>query len=97
MVCCLVLQTGHTEAVRLQYDSSVVNYSELLTVLWDRMDPTTKNRQVCQKKISIELWVYWFDSGLHRETIMARSIGRVSTITLMNKSSLQSAHGTKSS
>lgn len=31
----------------MQYDSSVVTYSELLTVLWDRMDPTTKNRQVC--------------------------------------------------
>ena len=45
--CLLPLeQTGHTEAVTLQYDANVVTYNDLLTVLWDRMDPTTRNRQV---------------------------------------------------
>lgn len=37
--------TGHTEAVQVSFDPSLVSYSELLTVLWDRMDPTTRNRQ----------------------------------------------------
>lgn len=37
--------TDHTEAVRLQFDPSAVTYSELLTVLWDRIDPTTLNQQ----------------------------------------------------
>jgi len=38
-------QTGHTEAVQLLYNPAVVSYKELLTVLFDRMDPTTLNRQ----------------------------------------------------
>jgi len=37
--------TGHTEAVRITYDSSAIKYEDLLTVLWDIIDPTTLNRQ----------------------------------------------------
>uniref|UniRef100_A0A7S2V8A8 peptide-methionine (S)-S-oxide reductase n=2 Tax=Fibrocapsa japonica TaxID=94617 RepID=A0A7S2V8A8_9STRA len=37
--------TGHAEAVQLTFDPSIVSYDELLTVLWDRMDPTQVNRQ----------------------------------------------------
>jgi len=37
--------TGHTEAVQLLYNPAVVSYKELLLVLFDRMDPTTLNRQ----------------------------------------------------
>lgn len=37
--------TGHTEAVKVVFDPEAVSYEELLTVLWDRIDPTTKNRQ----------------------------------------------------
>jgi len=37
--------TGHTEAVQLLFNPAVVTYKELLTVLFDRMNPTTLNRQ----------------------------------------------------
>jgi|ERR1719391_159754 len=37
--------TGHTEAVQMLFNPDVVSYKELLTVLFDRMDPTTLNRQ----------------------------------------------------
>merc|ERR1712098_253330 len=37
--------TGHTEAVQMLFNPAVVSYKELLTVLFDRMDPTTLNRQ----------------------------------------------------
>lgn len=37
--------TGHTEAVQMLFNPKVVNYKELLTVLFDRMDPTSLNRQ----------------------------------------------------
>ena len=36
--------TGHTEAVQMLFNPAVVSYKELLTVLFDRMDPTTLNR-----------------------------------------------------
>ena len=37
--------TGHAEALQIKYDPKVVSYEELLTVYWDRLDPTTRNRQ----------------------------------------------------
>ena len=38
-------RTGHAEAVRVTFDPDVVTYEELLDVLWERHDATTKNRQ----------------------------------------------------
>ncbi|WP_308253371.1 peptide-methionine (S)-S-oxide reductase MsrA [Geminocystis sp. GBBB08] len=39
--------TGHAEAVEIEYDSKLVNYSQLLTVFWHNIDPTVQNRQFC--------------------------------------------------
>ncbi len=38
-------KTGHAEAVRVEYDPSMVSYSELLDLFWRAHDPTTLNRQ----------------------------------------------------
>jgi len=38
-------RTGHAEAVQIVFDPDVVSYEELLAVLWERHDATTKNRQ----------------------------------------------------
>ena len=40
-------QTGHAEAVRIEYDPEKVTYEELLYVFWRNIDPTTPNRQFC--------------------------------------------------
>ncbi len=37
--------TGHAECVQITFQPDVVSYDELLTVFWDRIDPTTKNSQ----------------------------------------------------
>lgn len=37
--------TGHTEAIQVTYDTTAIKYEDLLTVLWDIIDPTTYNRQ----------------------------------------------------
>ncbi|MFC1645980.1 peptide-methionine (S)-S-oxide reductase MsrA [Candidatus Omnitrophota bacterium] len=37
--------TGHAEAVEVEYDSSQVSFEELLEVFWDIHDPTALNRQ----------------------------------------------------
>ena len=38
-------QTGHAEAVQVEFDSKQVSYKELLDIFWDNHDPTQKNRQ----------------------------------------------------
>jgi len=38
-------QTGHVEAVRVEYDPNEVSYEKLLDVFWQRHNPTQLNRQ----------------------------------------------------
>jgi len=39
--------TGHTEAVQVEYDPSKVSYQVLLQTFWLNHDPTVKDRQFC--------------------------------------------------
>jgi hypothetical protein len=39
--------TGHTESIQVTFDPKEVAYETLLDVFFDRVDPTTLNRQVC--------------------------------------------------
>ncbi len=38
-------ESGHAEAVQVEYDPSEVSYDDLLEVFWSVHDPTTLNRQ----------------------------------------------------
>lgn len=38
-------QTGHAEAVEIDYDPDQIAYEDLLKVFWEGHDPTTPNRQ----------------------------------------------------
>ncbi|MGY8992109.1 MAG: peptide-methionine (S)-S-oxide reductase MsrA [Rhodospirillales bacterium] len=38
-------QTGHAEAVEIEYDANRITYTKLLGVFWGLHDPTTKDRQ----------------------------------------------------
>ncbi len=38
-------ETGHAEAIEIQYDPSQITYSKLLDVFWRNIDPTTFNKQ----------------------------------------------------
>ena len=38
-------ETGHAEAVQIQYDPQKITYEALLTIFWNCHNPTTLNRQ----------------------------------------------------
>ncbi|MCZ6804195.1 MAG: peptide-methionine (S)-S-oxide reductase MsrA, partial [Proteobacteria bacterium] len=42
-------RTGHTEAVQIVYDPEQVSYEKLLDVFWHNIDPTTPDRQFCDR------------------------------------------------
>ena len=39
------MNTGHAEAIKIEYDPSVISYDDLLAVFFNTHDPTTINRQ----------------------------------------------------
>ena len=41
--------TGHAEAVQISYDPAQVSYGELLEIFWRNVDPTTPDRQFCDR------------------------------------------------
>jgi peptide-methionine (S)-S-oxide reductase len=41
--------TGHAESVQIVYDPQRVSYSQLLDVFWHNVDPTTPDRQFCDR------------------------------------------------
>lgn len=38
-------ETGHAEAVEIDYDPEKISYNDLLTLFWNNHNPTTLNRQ----------------------------------------------------
>lgn len=54
-------KTGHAEAVEIKYDSNIVNYSQLLTVFWQNIDPTVQNRQFCDVGNQYRSGIFYHD------------------------------------
>jgi len=42
-------KSGHIEAVRIEYETSVINYRQLLDIFWVNIDPTDKDGQFCDR------------------------------------------------
>ena len=55
-------QYGHREAVRIEYDSSIVSYSSLLDIFFRTVDPTDSGGQFCDRGYSYTTAIYALDS-----------------------------------
>ena len=55
--------TGHTEAVQIKYDPAIISYTELLTVFWKNIDPTTSDRQFCDRGSQYRPGVFYHDEA----------------------------------
>jgi peptide-methionine (S)-S-oxide reductase len=59
-------QTGHTEAVRVVFDPSVVSYEQLLRVFWENHDPTQGMRQGNDVGTQYRSGIYAYDEAQRR-------------------------------
>jgi peptide-methionine (S)-S-oxide reductase len=54
--------TGHTEAIQIEYDPEKISYQELLSVFWKNIDPTTANRQFCDHGSQYRSGIFYNDA-----------------------------------
>lgn len=59
-------RTGHTEAIQIAYDPSQVSYQELLEVFWRNIDPTTPDRQFCDRGSQYRAAIFYHDEEQQR-------------------------------
>ena len=58
--------TGHTESVEVVYDPSKISYERLLEVFWRNIDPTTKDRQFCDRGSQYRTAIFSHDAEQQR-------------------------------
>ncbi len=56
-------ETGHYEAVEIQYDPAVISYAELVEYFWRHIDPTDPNGQFCDKGTSYRSAIFYGDEN----------------------------------
>ncbi|MEC9407300.1 MAG: peptide-methionine (S)-S-oxide reductase MsrA [Pseudomonadota bacterium] len=65
-------RTGHTEAVRVDYDPAVVSYEALLEVYWRNVDPTTDQGQFCDKGSQYRPGIYPLNEAQMQAALASR-------------------------
>jgi len=53
--------TGHTEAIQIEYDPTRISYEKLLSVFWKNIDPTTADRQFCDHGSQYRPGIFYHD------------------------------------
>ena len=54
--------TGHTEAVRIVYDPTIIGFDELLAIFWHSIDPTVSDRQFCDVGSQYRSAIFYHDA-----------------------------------
>ncbi|GKS56670.1 peptide methionine sulfoxide reductase MsrA [Nitrospira sp.] len=55
--------TGHAESVEVTFDPAMVSYEKLLDVFWRNVDPTTPDRQFCDRGTQYRPAIFYRNDG----------------------------------
>lgn len=55
--------TGHAEVVQVAYDPAKISYEQLLDVFWKNIDPTTPDRQFCDRGTQYRPAIFFHDES----------------------------------
>ena len=64
--------TGHAEAVEISYDPQKVTYEQLLVAFWRNVDPTTPDRQFCDRGNQYRPAIFYQDEEQKRLALASR-------------------------
>jgi len=65
--------TGHAEAVEVKYDPDKISYEKLLEVFWRNIDPTTEDRQFCDKGTQYRTAIFYHDEEQKRLAVASKA------------------------
>lgn len=68
-------ETGHFEAVEVEYDPKKVSYSELVEYFWKHIDPTDPRGQFCDKGSSYRAGIFYGDDD--EKSIVEKSLANL--------------------
>jgi peptide-methionine (S)-S-oxide reductase len=64
--------TGHAEAVQIIYDPATISYAKLLDAFWHNIDPTTADRQFCDKGAQYRSAIFYHSEAQKRQAEESR-------------------------
>ncbi len=65
--------TGHTEAVKIDFNPEQVSYRELVDHFWRTIDPTVKNRQFCDHGDQYRTGIFYLDEAQHNAVLASKA------------------------
>ena len=81
--------TGHTEVVKVIWDKSIIDISDLLKMFWECHDPTQKNRQGNDSGTQYRSAIYFFSKeneqtiirskDFYQKTLLENKLGSIET------------------
>lgn len=60
---------GYREAVKIQYNPSIISYSQLLEIFWHNIDPFNKSGQFCNKGDAYTSAIFYTDDAQKEEAL----------------------------
>ncbi len=66
--------TGHTEAVKIEFDPARVTYAQLLEKFWPTIDPTVKDQQFCDVGSQYRTGIFALDARQLKEAEASKAM-----------------------